>query len=370
MQPTLNRRRLVSSAAVAAAGLSLPGCATTRPRNPIAATEGCLPPVEVDSSRIIRNVVGLRPYRASGFVVREERVGETRVVHNYGHGGAGITLSWGSSRLAVDFGLQGHNGPVAVIGAGIMGLTTARLVQETGLPVTVYTAALPPDTTSNIAGGQWHPFGHFRENSVTPEWRRQYLAAADYSWRRFQLMVGDDYGVRWLPTYTERRTPEQPLLPTFPPVNRVLAAREHPFPVENLVRYDTLYVETGRFLRQLMREIQIAGGRIEQRRFASPSEVAALPERLVFNCTGLGARDLFGDAELRPARGQLAVLLPQPEVRYAFTGEAGYMFPRADGILLGGTFQLDNWNLEPDPATTDRIIAAHRGLFTRFRCTA
>jgi len=373
MQPILNRRRLVSSAAMAAAGLALPGCATTRPRSLAAAGDGCLPPVEIDASRIIRNVVGLRPYRASGFVVREERVGEARLVHNYGHGGAGITLSWGTSRLAVDLGLApelgSHSGPVAVIGAGIMGLTTARLVQETGLPVTVYTAALPPETTSNIAGGQWHPFGHFREDSVTPEWRRQYIAAAEYSWRRFQLMVGDDYGVRWLPTYTERRAPEAKLLPTFPPVNRVLAAREHPFPVENLVRYDTLYVETGRFLRQLMREIQIAGGRIEQRRFASPADIAALPERLVFNCTGLGARDLFGDTELRPARGQLAILLPQPEVRYAFSGEAGYMFPRADGILLGGTFQLDNWNLEPDAATTDRIIESHRELFSRFRCS-
>ena len=25
----------------------------------------------------------------------------------------------------------------------------------------------------------------------------------DYSWRRFQIMVGDDYGIRWLPTYQE-----------------------------------------------------------------------------------------------------------------------------------------------------------------------
>jgi glycine/D-amino acid oxidase-like deaminating enzyme len=38
-----------------------------------------------------------------------------------------------------------------------MGLTTARLVQEAGFPVTIYTAALPPDTTSNIAGGQMEP---------------------------------------------------------------------------------------------------------------------------------------------------------------------------------------------------------------------
>ena len=314
-------------------------------------------------------MVGLRPYRTSGFVVREERLGEARLVHNYGHGGAGITLSWGSSRLAVDLGLPGHSGPAAVIGAGVMGLTTARLLQEAGLPVTIYAAALPPETTSNVAGGQWHPAGHFRASAVTPEWRRQFLAAADYSWRRFQLMVGEDYGIRWLPTYTERMSPEPPLLPTFPPINRLLGPGEHPFPVVSVARYDTLYVEPGRFLRQMMRDIQLAGGRVEVGRFTSPAEVAALPERLIFNCTGLGARELFGDRELRPARGQLAILLPQPEVQYAFSGEAGYMFPRADGIVLGGTFELDDWSTVPSEATTDRLIASHRDIFDRFRCT-
>ena len=167
------------------------------------AATGCLPPVKVSPERVIRTVAGPRPYRAAGFVVRAEPLGDKRLVHNYGHGGAGITLSWGSSRLATLLGLPGHQGPVAVIGAGVMGLTTARLVQEAGFPVTIYAKALPPDTTSNIAGGQWHPFGHFRATAVTPEWRAQFSPRADYSWRRFQIMVGDDYGIRWLPTYVE-----------------------------------------------------------------------------------------------------------------------------------------------------------------------
>jgi glycine/D-amino acid oxidase-like deaminating enzyme len=249
-----------------------------------------------------------------------------------------------------------------------MGLTTARLVQEAGFPVTLYAAALPPDTTSNIAGGQFHPFGHFRESAVTPEWREQFRRAADYSWRRFQIMVGDDYGIRWLPTYSEG-SPEAPFVPNFPPVNRALAADEHPFPAERLYRYDTLYVETGRFLRQLIEDVQLAGGRIAIRRFETPADIAALPERLVFNCTGLGARALFGDTELRPARGQLAILLPQPEVRYAYTMREGYMFPRPDGILLGGTFELDEWGTEPEPAAIARILAAHRQLVAGLRCT-
>ena len=362
----MDRRFFLGSAASV---LALPGCATTMARQTTAAAQsGCLPPVLVSADRVIRTVAGLRPYRAAGFVVRAEALGDKRLVHNYGHGGAGITLSWGSSRLAAELGLPGHQGPVAVLGAGVMGLTTARLVQEAGFPVTLYAKALPPDTTSNIAGGQFHPFGHFRASAVTPEWRAQFLAAVDYSWRRFQIMVGDDYGIRWLTTYAEGT--ERQLLPIFPPRNRVLTAAEHPFPVERLSAYDTLYVETGRFLRQLLRDIQIAGGAVRVRSFASPAEIAALPERLVFNCTGLGARDLFGDAEMEPVRGQLAILLPQPEIRYAFTGEAGYMFPRADGIILGGTFERGIWETTPEPETIARIVVSHQRLFGGFRCTA
>jgi D-amino-acid oxidase len=346
----------------------LSGCATVGTRR----VAGCtpLPPVDADPSRLIRAVAGLRPYRRSGFVVRAEALGDKRLVHNYGHGGGGITLSWGSSKLATELGLQGHSGPVAVLGSGVMGLSTARLVQDAGFPVTIYAAALPPDTTSNIAGGQFHPYAVFDDDAVTPEFKAQFTRALDYSWRRFQIMVGEEYGVRWLPTYVERDTPEARLLDTFPPFNRLQTPAEHPFPVKSVLRYDTMYVEMGRYLRQMIRDLELAGGKIEVRRFATAADIAALAEPLVFNCTGLGSRALFGDTDLRPARGQLAILEPQPELQYAYTGSSGYMFPRPDGILLGGTFELDQWDTTPEPATIQRIIASHKRFFSSFRCTA
>jgi glycine/D-amino acid oxidase-like deaminating enzyme len=338
----LDRR---SFAAGSAALLS--GCATvgTRPVAPSSCTP--LPKVLVDQGRVIRTVAGLRPYRRSGFVVRAEPLGDKRLVHNYGHGGA-----------------------VAVIGAGVMGLSTARLVQEAGFPVTIYAAALPPDTTSNIAGGQFHPAYVFSDDAASPELLAQFARALDYSWRRFQIMVGDDYGVRWLPTYVEAGSPEEKVIATFPPINRMLTESEHPFPWADTLRYDTVYVETGRYLRQMERDVRLAGGRVEVRRFAAPADIAALPERLVFNCTGLGSRELFGDAELVPVRGQLAILEPQPEVRYAALGGFGYMFPRPDGIVLGGTFERGVWDTNPQPADIERIVASNRRFFARFRCTA
>jgi len=78
----------------------LSGCATVGTRHLGECTR--LAPVDADPSRLIRSVAGLRPYRRPGFVVRAEALGEKRLVHNYGHGGGGITLSWGSSKLATD----------------------------------------------------------------------------------------------------------------------------------------------------------------------------------------------------------------------------------------------------------------------------
>ena len=361
----LDRRGFVAAGSAAL----LAGCATTGRRS-----AGCspLPPVQVDEARVIRTVAGLRPYRASGFVVRRDQLGDKALVHNYGHGGAGITLSWGSSRLATDLGLPGHSGPVAVIGSGVMGLTTARLAQEAGFTVTIYTAALPPDTTSAVAGGQVSPFGHYREGEVTPAWMTQFQAAMAYSWQRFQTLVGDRYGIRWLPTYEETRhqaIPNDWMNPYYPSA-RLLRRDEHPFPAERIMTFDTMYVETPRFMAWLTEEVLKAGGTIRMRRFETLEDIVALPERLVFNCTGIGASRLVGDPELTPVRGQLAVLQPQHEVRYAFAGDAGYMFPRGDGILLGGTFERGVWEATPQPEDIARIIASHRNLFAALRCTA
>ena len=92
-----------------------------------------------------------------------------------------------------------------------------------------------------------------------------------------------------------------------------------------------------------------------------------MPEKLVFNCTGLGAKALFDDAELTPVKGQLTILLPQPEVQYAVIPGDTYMFPRSDGIVLGGTHEEGEWSLEPNLERKQQILAEHKAFFESFR---
>ena len=92
--------------------------------------------------------------------------------------------------------------------------------------------------------------------------------------------------------------------------------------------------------------------------FRSREELARLREPVIFNCTGLGSRALFNDEELIPVRGQLEILLPQPEVDYCYLS-SGYMFPRRDGIILGGTWDHDDWSLTPDPNQATEILEGH-----------
>jgi glycine/D-amino acid oxidase-like deaminating enzyme len=325
--------------------------------------------VLVSPERVVRTVVGLRPFRRSGFRVEAEPLADTFLVHNYGHGGCGVTLSWGTASLAVDRIVEsGRSGPVAVIGCGAVGLATARLLQTRGFEVTIYARALPPETTSNVAGALWYPHLVIDDARRTAAFETQFETAARVSHRHFQGLVGHDYGVCWRQQYFLSRAPapdswDAVLLRDLFPEARPLRPGEHPFKAPHVIADRMLFIEPGVYLDALLRDVRLAGGRVQIQSFASPAGIAELPERIVVNCTGLGARDLFHDRELTPVKGQLTVLLPQAEVDYAWINDEDlYMFPRRDGILLGGTHQPGVETLEPDRVAERRILEGHRAV--------
>jgi D-amino-acid oxidase len=362
------RRRFLRSS-VAAAGALAAGCAPVRPSSPPERRFG-LPPVVVAEDRVIRTVVGLRPFRPSGFVVRAEALGPKTLVHDYGHGGAGVTLSWGTAQLAIEASGIATGARAAVLGCGAVGLATARLLQRRGVAVTIYARELPPETTSNVAGAHWSPFFVADKDKRTPAFDQLFERAARLSYRAFQDLVGERYAVRWLDTYAlfEQPPPDNngPLRDLFPGVT-LLGPGEHPFPAPFVRRSRSMLIEPSTYLAALVTDFELAGGAIVVRALATAADVVALPEPFVFNCTGLGAAALFGDPELLPVRGQLSILVPQPEVTYIAEKDDLYMFPRADGIVLGGTRERGVSSLEVNAESARTIIAREHALFAAMR---
>src|SRR5579864_3276875 len=110
----MNRRDfLQNSSAFAGLGLlGLTGCAPNKPAAtaanataPTPAPYDVIPPlalIRAHEDRLFRITVCTRPFRAAGPRIEVERVGNKLIVHNYGHGGSGWSLSWGSATLAIE----------------------------------------------------------------------------------------------------------------------------------------------------------------------------------------------------------------------------------------------------------------------------
>ena len=327
----------------------------------------------VSADAVIRVIIGHRPYRSTGFRVEREQFGTKTVVHNYGHGGGGLSLGWGSSALAVREVANRKPGRVAVMGSGIMGLCTARLLQDAGWQVTIYTRDVYRHTTSNIAAGEWGPFATHDADKVNAAFLARLDWAARISHHAYTNLTGSKYGVRWMETYELSDEPFSgapgPSFEDLYTYHAYLAPGEHPFGNRHASRMVTMQIDPGTLLRQLTADFQLAGGRIVIRNFANLQAVLGLDEDVIFNCTGLGAAALFGDEELVPAKGQLVFLPPDPGVDYmTFGGGQGllHMFPRGDVLLLGGIFRRGDSSANVEAEETERIVHEHETLFRSF----
>lgn len=385
----MNRRTALTTG-IGALGFALSGCATRAPRAMAPAApvrpRVRLTPLRVAPELVIRSTVGLRPHRPHGFVLGAEKLDERLLVHNYGHGGAGWSLSWGTGSIAADLVQEAGHRRAAVIGCGIVGIACARLLQRRGIQTTIYAAAIPPNTTSNMSEAAFTPTsGLVNFSQLTPAWEAQFRQAVEIAYRQWQLLVNPNMGVSWVDNYAPTENAGSrggvSILPeSVQGESTVLGPGEHPFGSTYAVHRREMRFEPSIALDALLRDFILFGGRLEVRRFSSKAELASLNEPAVVNCTGIGSKELMGDTELVPLKGQLHVLAPQPGVDYSTTGGLKvdlespggflYMMPRRDGIVLGGTSERDVWTMEPNDTERQRILTRHTELFASMKTTS
>lgn len=234
---------------------------------------------------------------------------------------------------------------IIVVGGGVIGLSCAlRLSQRH--EVTVLTAHDLDDVTSVVAGGLVYP-RHAEPAERCWNWTRA-------SYAEFQRLAGlPDTGVRMVPGRILRR--EAKRIPAW--ASAVGGMQRHtdlPSPWLDAVSFAPPLVHMPRYLRWLSGQATAAGVRVERR------QVDALPvdeADVVVNAAGLDAGRLAGDDTIVPARGQLVHVADAGLTSWVVDEDTfSYVLPHGDHMVCGGTEEMGNASLEPDPDTTADIL--------------
>lgn len=270
--------------------------------------------------------------------------------------------------------------PAVVVGGGVMGLSCAIQLVESGrfAPVTCIAEAFPPHTTSDGAGALWRPvYVDGVPQKQCNHWAKQtfdhLLALVQQRGQgsMLHLCEGDELFTSrqpdpfWSGTVMQFRRTSPTELKLFN--GRREASRTQPF--LDGYHYRSVMINSPLYLQYLMRRFSAAGGVLKQESVTDLLHLSRAHSHngnsaLVVNCTGLGARELCNDKHITSARGQ-TVRVTAGAVRQflvVLEGEysLSYTLPRdPDGskeVVLGGTYQLDDWDEGCREGEVDRII--------------
>lgn len=242
---------------------------------------------------------------------------------------------------------------ILVIGCGVSGLTTGLCLLEAGHSVSIWAKELPPSTTSNIAAALWYPYKAYPVEKVIA-WGKEAL-------RKFKELHSDkESGVLM------RSLLEVKLTPSPDPWWAIAVEDFHHAKKEELppgyldgYAFEVPVIDTFVYLNYLMRMFQTQKGQIVRRTVTSLAEAFAECD-VVVNCSGLGARELVGDHDLRPAKGQIIRIKPNGFSHVLMSDEdpngPAYIVPRTHDIVLGSTYEEQKESLEVDPDQTQAIL--------------
>ncbi|MGA5298728.1 FAD-dependent oxidoreductase [Nucisporomicrobium flavum] len=239
---------------------------------------------------------------------------------------------------------------VVVLGGGIIGLTAAMRLRRRGAGVTLWSPAGPLDTVSAVAAAVWYP--------TRTDFDPRVLRWAGATYEHFRREARDGVpGVLMRQTRNLERD-DSTGEPWWAAAAGKVAYRAATAPWTREVRFEAPLVEMDVYLPWLRDRFERTGGRVVERG-AQRLEEALAEAPVVVNATGLAAGALCGDPAVHPVRGQI-VLVANPGITVSVRdqGEPGtYVHPRTRDVVLGGTYDADEWSTTPDPATREAIIA-------------
>lgn len=252
---------------------------------------------------------------------------------------------------------------ILVIGCGVSGLTSGIALQRAGHRVAIWAKALPPNTTSNVAAAVWYPYKAYPIERVTTWGAEAYRA-----FRELARIEGA--GVAMAEVLEVRDTPSaDPWWAGAVDGFRHARADELPPGYEDGYVFAAPVMDMSVYLDYLMRAFRAGGGQIVEREVARLDD-ALVTYPLVVNCTGLGARELCGDTDLYPSRGQVARVRHNGFRRVLLDdvgpNKVAYIVPRIHDIVLGGVDEERNESTAVDPGQTESILRRCAALAPAF----
>lgn len=392
--------------AARSAWTSIPAAAQALHRTAPPGSVPHLTPMRVHADQIADIKVCLRPFRPMGPRLDVEKIGDKTVIHNYGHGGSGWSLSWGSADIAVGKAAATLDKKIAVIGCGVIGLTSALTALRAGMDVTIYTKDLLPHTRSVRANGSWTPDSRVALTKPAGDafpalWEQM----ARYSWKTYRDYLGlpgnpidfrDNYILSDIPFDQKHFPPPQPgagdysttgkpqhtsefadygdLIRDIIPNPEEIDPKDNPFPVAHARRANMMMFNFGAYGHLLLSEFYQAGGKIVIREFHNPGDLKSLPENVIINCPGYAAHDWWQDKTLIPVRGQTTWLPPQADALYGVEYKGAALLSKTDGVMvqaldfshtLGEMVGVGNSFEHADRSEAEKAIGIFEDLFAR-----